>query len=171
MARSPPISTSEEDDVVSTSAVMDALSDGAVRIVGTGQLTVSDNLNILLENPSGSGVNATLFGVIAANSTSSVTFPTLHTNPTTDLPTTQRTAFDTNLGTDNTVAINLYADDMASEMSGGDDTIPFGTEGGRTEMQAFFAIPPGTSLGLSNPFSGLTSADASFTGWLIEEPL
>lgn len=155
---------------ISTSSQADALENGGMRIGTTGQISISDNLNIILENPAGSGVELTLFALVTFTDAGSETFPTLHENPTTDLPTTERTIRDTNLGTTSTSAASLRADDMTTEMSGADATFVFGIESGRNEHRIFYKLPPGTSVGLSNPFSGLTSATATFSAWFIEQP-
>lgn len=155
--------------IETTAGQIASLARGEMRLASTGQISVSSNLNIMLENPGGSGVDLTLIAVVAVNDATSVTFPTLHFNPGSNLPTTARTITDPNLGTAAATAANLYADDMSSEMSGGSPSMTFGTESGRTEIQTFIQLSPGDSVGVSNPFGGITSANATFTAWFIEQ--
>lgn len=159
----------DDERVVSTPAAIDALKDGGVRLAGTGQISPGDSLNVLLENPAGSGYNAIVVGLSSFVDASDNTLLTTHLNPTTDLPTTARTTVDANLATGGADVVTLYADDMTTEMSGGSDSLTFGVEGGRSEIPVYAMLGPGDSYGLTNTLGGLTSPDVTLSAWVVLE--
>lgn len=167
----PPLSVLQGETFVQQSTKAKALEEGGLRLGESGQVSVADNLNVLLENPAESGVELTVFALVLFVDADSRTFPTFHKNPTTDLPTTTRTIMDPNLGTEAPTAAVIYADDMTTTMSGSDETFRFGSQPGRTEMPIFFKLPPGTSIGFTNTLGSLSSADVSVTAWFIEEAI
>ena len=133
-----------------------ALDDGRAYVSDTGAVTVSDTLDVLLENTS-SDTEVVLKQNITYNSTDSATFPELLKNPDTNLPTNERAQLPLKTDSGKTAMGTLYANDSTNTMSGGgtgvDTTVPPGQNTERFNV----ILAPGDSIGIANLGGGLTS--------------
>lgn len=150
-----------------------AVSNGRFLYCTTGILTPALGASIrgLLSNPANSSRVLVVVALLSDIGGEGLAEGSIFKNPDTNLPTTTRFVWQPNDAVTDFPVTEFFADTGAT-MTGGTDVARVGLPGpGRviTELPGGIPVLPGTSIGINVPTGVLTSADANFGAYVIEE--
>lgn len=148
------------------------IANGRAYLLSTGQLALAlaGNINVLIRNPTDSGVAVTILGGVAFGTVTG--WATVRFDPTSGLPTTAQTTSRVNRAVASTASVEILAEASATASLDGGEVGPVIGVGAniRTEIEPLgIVLAPGQSVGIGSQFGA--AANLAVTVYVVEEPI